>query len=1078
MKRVLLLFVFAFVSISCFAQSIASQSTILSRTRVGQQTSPNLQFAASVDRTWASPEWEIQDRVQSNRIESNILWDSTTNRIINSGYAKPWNTKFRSKGGIYYYDPTYGHYDAIIDMGRYAGEVDYHNARVRIYTAEEGVYLTQEDRHGGNIYFYFGDHTLNNFQLIDNYTSQARGEPYRLGIGQHLWIGQKRVGLGDVSTFSYMKFNGTDYDNPVDVVIKQSAGKRVYAFKPWGYSGKDDLGYYRVYCSNSSSEAHFEMFELRTQDWDTFENAFGGGDFTVSIGGSVTTSYLRDNGFRYAGEDNFPKNLGDHTEANTPDGRFHCLWYEDYHDSLFYITRNGSAYTKTPVDLGYVISGYYDRGSTYALGTSTSSATIPTVGGTTVTITTQTGLTRLQEISLDSGRVKLVSATGNNIIYIQNVNYNPATGVLSGTSFGAQDGSGTYSDWTLYTAGLRDGVALQFIFERGAYVYAGIRVLLPTNYRRVYIFRSPVGDCINWEFIKDSAEGIPNVDIHKVGPPENIGEIPNGVNFPIYSCKFAYTNTNNGQPGTNYSLLANFGTIDSHTTDPHPETAYANIAAEIADINWGVAYTQNDVVESGGSITSLNDQTANNRDATAVGTACVKQSNAIKSFGSSYYSIAAYSSFYSDSSFTFATVARKVNDCWLLSMGDVAETYHYLGLKMVMGYALQHYVQSTNADFNTITGRGQLLGIDYAIIIVMSDGVNIRVFVNGMEVNKIWSDSAPAVAIQWAEQTYGTAIDNMLIGARITTTSDFTPTDFKEWRYKQGLITYEQRRKLEKTWSTQYSITLRSYGTPTTYEPEAELAFLRMGSPPDATEKGNLSSLIASVKTSQGLNTGELCLANLFGTFYIRATTSSANALINYAQTNFDATGVNSPTFTNNLGYKSNGTSSYLRWNFEPAKHSRSPNNAFEAFAYVVENATSGNKAALGCRQSTPSTITNVRIFPRNASDNAAMNAAAITSVTIGSVTDMRGFYSVEKTGGSTTTIQRETTTNTLTQASQAFIDHSVYELANNLNSSSAEGYLDATVAISGWGSYLINDTALRTALRNWLTSVKGVTGI
>ena len=1038
-----------------------------------------LQFASVVDRTWASPEFEIQDRVQSNRIESNVLYDLTTKRVYNSGYAKPWNTKFRSKGAIYYYDTEYGHYDAVIDMGRYAGEVDYHNARVRIYIDEDGVvYLTQEDRHGGIVYFYRSDSTLNSFETIDTYTSQARGEPYRLAGNGHLWIGQKRVGPGDLSTYSFMLYNGTDYNDPVDIVTKEGLGKRVYAFKPYGPNTTDD-GWMHSVCSNSSStDGHFEYFELKTKDWNVFYNAFETDSFNITTGGSVTTTYLRDNDYKFAGVQNAPNNLGDHVEAITSDGRFHSLYYEDYRDSLYYITRNDTGYVQKKINLGYTISGYYDRGSTYPLATSTSSATVPTSSGTSVTINVAPGLIRLKEISLDSGRVAMRSATGNNVIYIQNVNYNINTGSLTGTSFGAQVGSGTYSSWTLYTAGLRDGVACQFIFERDGWLYAGIRVLLPTNYRRVFIFRSPADDGINWEFIKDSADGIPNVDIHKVNLPENINDVPDGVNFPIYSCKFAYTNTNNGQPGTNYSLLANFGSIYSTTTEPNNETSYANIAAEVADIDWDIAYTYNNVTESGGSITTLNDQSGNGNNASAVGSAAYLQSNAIRTYGSSYFSIANYSTFYQDTAFTFATVARKQADCWLISMGDAANTYNYLGLKMIMGYAIQHYFQITSGSFNTITGRGQLVGLDYAIIIVMSDGLNIRVWVNGVEVNKIWSDSAPAVAIQWADQ-YGSAIDNMLIGARITTTSEYTATDFKEWRYKAGIISYTQRRKLEKTWATQYSITLRSFGTPTTYEPESEQAFARMtGSPPDNTEKTNLNNLIRDVKSSQGLNLGELCMANLFGTFYIRATTNADNALINYAQTRFDATTVNSPTFTTNLGYKSNGTSSYLSWNFNPSAHSRSSSGSFEGFAYVVEDVTRGNKTAIGVRQSTPSSITNLRIFPRNTSDQSTFNAASTSAILISSVTDMRGFYAVEKTAGSTTTVRRETATNTGTQSSQAFINHSVYELATNLNSSSAENYLDATVSISGWGSYLIDDAALRLVLRNWLVNVKGVTGI
>lgn len=1046
----------------------------------------DLTFASQIDRTWASPEWEMQDRVQCNRIESNILYCPWSNRVFNSGFTKMWDTKFRSKGGIYYYDIDHGHYDAIIDMGKYAGEVDYHNARVCIYTCEEGVYLKQEDRHGGDIYMYFSDHTLGKFTLIQTLpaeSSMARGEPYRLGVGEHLWIAQKKVGLGDVSTFAIWKWNSglQQYDTPIDIVVKQSTGKRVYAFKPWGYSGADNDGWYRMILSNSSSEAHYEYFELKTRDWNIFYNAFETSSFNVAVGGAVDTIFLRNNGFRIVGEDNSPYNLGDHTEAITADGRLHMLFYEDYRNKMYYITRNATQYIQTEIDFGYVVSGYYDRGSTYALATSTTSLAVPVGSGNAVNLTVGTGITRLVEIAADLGRIKLVSASNpTSIIYIFEIVYNPATGALSGTTFGAQGTAGTHADWTLYTSGLRDGVSCQFLFERGDYLYAGLRVVLPSNYRRVYMFRSPANSPdtgIVWEFVKDTAEGIPNIDVHKVGTPENINEIPDNTNFPIYSCKFAYTNTNNGQPGTNYSLISSFGTINPVTPDVNDSVAYANVAAEQADIVWGAGYSVDNLNQSSGSITQANDVTGNGNHAVAVGSAIHLNNGAIKTYGSSYFSIPNYATFTANTAFSFATVARKVNDCWMLSFGDVANTYNYLGLKMVLGHALQHYVQLTNAASNSIVGRGQLVGIDYAIIFAISDGLNMRIYVNGVEVNKIWSTNAPATAIMWANQ-YNTGLDNMLIGARITTTSEFTSVDFKEWRYKNATISYAQRRKLEKTWADKYGITLRSFGTATTYEPEAELAFDRMSPEPSSTEKGNLSALIQAIKTSQNLTLGELCLGNLFDTLYIRATDNANNALINYGRERFDTTLVNAPVFTNNRGYKSNGSSSYLNWTFKPSRHSSFPNNAFQGFAYVVEDMTGGNKAAMGLRQSTPSTITNFRLAPKTAANASSGNVAATTGVTIASITDARGYISGEKTGGTTTTIRKDLATNTGTSAAQAMIDRDVYELAVNVNDTTPEWFLDATVAISGWGSYLIDDVALRTALRNWLINTKGVSGI
>ncbi|MFO0387564.1 MAG: hypothetical protein ACK505_12355 [Flavobacteriales bacterium] len=632
----------------------------------------------------------------------------------------------------------------------------------------------------------------------------------------------------------------------------------------------------------------------------------------------------------------------------------------------------------------------------------------------------------------------------------------------------------TLVTWPLTISGfntpvITDDPCLQWMQVRNGKIYAAVRCVVGGFYK-VHLFHSTNG--INWIDLGDIFPHT-NETIDRCYGPQNF--IPDNQNFVFVGCKGTYQSVANNTTDV-YVRTASWGDITPFVADVFPNT-YANKSAMLSDIGFSMYYDSTDVDQVSGVVTELNDQSGNANHAATVGNAAHIDGGAIKTYGSSYFSIANFASFRTNTQFTFVTVARKVNDAWMLSFGDTGNQFQYLGLRLLTGRVLNYLYNITSVSSDQITGYGHLAGIDYAIIVVTCNGRHLRIFVNDVEVNKEWNDSAPAAAVRWANG-YGTQLDNMLIGAVLTTgIIANTPLDFKAWGYKNSVITDSQRRRLFNYLASVYGINLRSFGTATTYEPEAELTFARMSVQPSNTEKQSISDLITAIKTQLSLTPGELCLGNRFDTLFIRAQANQDNALFNFARERFDATRVNSPIFTTDRGFKSNGTSSYLRWNFRPSRHSSFANNAFKAFGYVVEDVARGNKAVLGVRQTTPSSIGNARIIPRNASDQASFIVVSSSAVNIAGVTDMRGFYSLEKTGGTTTEVRKDTNTNTAVSSSQAFIDRDVYELAGNVDDSTVEMYLDATVAITGWGSHVINSANLRTALRNWLVG-KGVTGI
>lgn len=270
-------------------------------------------------------------------------------------------------------------------------------------------------------------------------------------------------------------------------------------------------------------------------------------------------------------------------------------------------------------------------------------------------------------------------------------------------------------------------------------------------------------------------------------------------------------------------------------------------------------------------------------------------------------------------------------------------------------------------------------------------------------------------------------------------------------------------------------------GTASGLEPETIATVARMTvQPPDIFD---LDNLIKSIKVGQSLALGANNLSTIFDCLYLRAVHDAQAALLNWAKNAHDSSTVNSPTFTAYRGYKSNGSTSYLNWNFAPVTQSTSAAGAFTAGGYVIEDVTRGNKSLIGCQSGaagSPANSVTVRMFPRNASDLATFHSTQSTGAAAGTIanTDMRGFYAVSRQ--STTRVSRKDTTT----ASSAGVGvdnfitgQNVFELATNLDGT-ATFFLDAFTAHSYWGAEAsINRPNLRTSVRDYLI-LKGVTGI
>jgi hypothetical protein len=618
-------------------------------------------------------------------------------------------------------------------------------------------------------------------------------------------------------------------------------------------------------------------------------------------------------------------------------------------------------------------------------------------------------------------------------------------------------------------SGMINGNAVQQVFLRNNLLHLIIRVT-DGAYYKMHLFTSPVSDGLTWTDRGDLTPGI-NENIHRCKTVENIFDVPNNENFAVYSCKYTYQNGSVGPAsiGTVYGLRAAFGTIKTEPNLPHPNT-YANRASEVAGVGWDIGYAYDDITTGSGLITQLNDVTGNGNHATATGE-CYVESNAIKTYGPSYFSVGNVSTFRTNTQFTLAVVAKKIGNGYLLSFGNTADQYQYLAIKTNTGKSVRYDISYTSVAADNIQAPEATKGDNYAIIVVTGTTKMIRFFINGQECFKEFTSGSVQNLLRWANY-YNTSLSNMLIGAKITTTPEYTGVDFKEWRYKDEPITYEQRRSLENYWSTLYGITLGDLGTAPTYEPEAEVTFARMSVTPNSTIKGKINDYIVDKKTEWGLALGEHSLRNKVDLLYVMNLGDDYYAY-NFASPRFDITKVNSPTYTTTFGPKSNGTTSYLNTNFNPSKHSTWSSSAFFVSVYVVSDATRGNKVPFGLRTSAP--LNTARVIPRTTSDTTTGNATTTSGLTISSITSMPAYYAIKRSG-TTRYLQRETTSTSGVTSAGAFINGNLFLLAENLDGSPTF-YLDASIALFKWGSNTIVENDDRTTDRNYLVA-EGVTGI
>jgi len=125
------------------------------------------------------------------------------------------------------------------------------------------------------------------------------------------------------------------------------------------------------------------------------------------------------------------------------------------------------------------------------------------------------------------------------------------------------------------------------------------------------------------------------------------------------------------------------------------------------------------------------------------------------------------------------------------------------------------------------------------------------------------------------------------------------------------------------------------------YCAEATALFARMTTPPTETRKGQINTLITSLKTA-GVWTK-------LDVFYVFAAADQQAALLNWKGDTNNATAVNSPSFVADSGFKSDGSTSWVNTHYNPYVDSVNFSIlSAHISVYVVTNAGVGDKFDIG----------------------------------------------------------------------------------------------------------------------------------
>lgn len=214
----------------------------------------------------------------------------------------------------------------------------------------------------------------------------------------------------------------------------------------------------------------------------------------------------------------------------------------------------------------------------------------------------------------------------------------------------------------------------------------------------------------------------------------------------------------------------------------------------------------------------------------------------------------------------------------------------------------------------------------------------------------------------------------------------------------------------------------------------------------------------------------------LLDVLYPFATSGDSDfATLNWiSPTTYQATKVNSPTFTSSVGFNGNGSTSYLNTTFAPSAGVNYTLNDASFFAYCGTDAAQDNRQLVGAWAAGGVTTAAVQLNPRNATDLGGTRVNQTTGGGNNSTnTNAIGFYHITRTASNArANYKNGTQLDTFTSASSSRPPQSIYLGAAN-QAGSAVQFRNAIIGCFGAGASLSgNEANLYTAWNTYFTGL------
>lgn len=240
---------------------------------------------------------------------------------------------------------------------------------------------------------------------------------------------------------------------------------------------------------------------------------------------------------------------------------------------------------------------------------------------------------------------------------------------------------------------------------------------------------------------------------------------------------------------------------------------------------------------------------------------------------------------------------------------------------------------------------------------------------------------------------------------------------------------------------------------------DAEAFVTAMDVEPNDTRKGIIDDLFVALAASTAY-------AKLDYIHVYAAHTSQAGTLNLIDPETFQATLVNSPTFTVDRGFTTNGTTSEVDTGFNPA--TASGNYVQDSACFGIWSLTSGQSASSPTGWFDSSDGTNIN--PRNTSDLAIFRINNATAGTVASQTDGTGFLVANRSTSAAIQLYRTgASIGTATPVSTALNSETF-----RIGRTGSETYVafSAAACLAGASLDATEQAALYTALRAYMTAV------